>query len=236
LDFFSDVQSGELSDTQTSLALISVAGYLGNLSVEDFPVMMDEREPVTPAMLEVGRNGWSAFRSPDPRRLQEIQKGDTSALCFLGDALFRHLEEFPSMKNGLSRSETQILEAVAQSPQSFTEIFKGVANREDRLFCGDATMAGYIERMSNTEAPLIAYPSGERIGAPRTEEDSRAFRNAEMALTETGRQVLGCDQDWIALGGSDRWLGGVHLARSAATWRWDSDAASVREIRLDNEE
>ena len=47
-----------------------------------------------------------------------------------------------------------------------------------------------------------------------------AVNHAEMALTEAGRQVLACEKDWIAMGGSDRWLGGVHLAGRAATWRW----------------
>lgn len=138
------------------------------------------------------------------------------------------------MENGLSRSERQILEAVAQTLQNFSEIFRGVANREHRVFCGDSIMADYIQRMSDCETPLITYQSGDRIVAPRFDGDTKAFRNAEMALTEAGRQVLGCEKDWIAMGGSDRWLGGVHLAGSAATWRWDSDAGALREIRLDS--
>ncbi len=93
-------------------------------------------------------------------------------------------------------------------------------------------MAGYIERMSDSHSPLIVYPSGERITAPRTEDDSRAFRNAEMALTERGRQTLAGEADWIALGGSDRWLGGVHLDGSAAQWRWDSSSSSLREVSV----
>ena len=88
-------------------------------------------------------------------------------------------------------------------------------------------MALYIERMSLTDSPLISYTTGDKIDAPRTEEDSRAFRNAEMCLTATGREVLRCDRDWIAMGGSDRWLGGAHLEGPGTQWRWDPDARRV---------
>lgn len=236
LDFFAVAAPHPSSDNTTSLSLVAPKGYLGNLPADDFPVLMDARAPVTAEMLELGRVAWEAFRSADPRDLHRIQKGNTSVLPFLGDALLRELEEFPSIDNGLSRSERQILEAVAQGPQNFSEIFRGVANREDRIFCGDSVLADYIQRVSDCKTPLITYQSGERIVAPRFDEDSRAFRNAEMGLTEAGQRVLSCEEDWIALGGSDRWLGGVHLAWGAATWRWDSDANALREIRMDARE
>ncbi|HUQ48116.1 MAG TPA: DUF1835 domain-containing protein [Gemmatimonadaceae bacterium] len=233
LDFFAGFSAEQLSDTGTTLSLVAPGGYLGNLPADDFPVLMDGRGWITEDMLSLGRKAWDAFRSPDPRDVHRVQKEGTAVLPFLGDALLRALEEFPSVDNGLSRSERQILEAVAQNPQNFSEIFRGVANREDRVFCGDSIMAGYIQRMSDCKTPLITYQSGERIVAPRFDDDTIAFRNAEMALTEPGRQVLSCDGDWIGMGGSDRWLGGVHLAGGAATWRWDSDANALREIQMD---
>jgi hypothetical protein len=188
---------------------------------------------VTTGMLDLGRKAWGAFRDSDPRSLQALQAGNTGALPFLSDALRRELEEFPSTENGLSRSESQILQAVAHGPRNFTEIFRSISDREERVFCGDFTMAGYIERMSNCDSSLITYQSGEKIDAPRTSDDSRAFRNAELALTETGRLVLSCEADWIALGGSDRWLGGVHLDGGSAQWRWDRDSSMLREVRMD---
>jgi hypothetical protein len=233
LDFFAGFSPEDLSDTGTDLSLVGPRGYLGSLPVEDFPVLMDGRMPITADMLSLGQQAWLAFRSSDPRKLHEVQKTASPALPFLSDALLRELEEYPSVDNGLSRSERQILEAVAQNPQNFSEIFRGVANREERVFCGDSILAGYIQRMSDCEIPLITYQSGDRVVAPRFDGDTKAFRNAEMALTEAGRQVLGCEQDWIALGGSDRWLGGVHMAGHAATWRWDSEAKALREVRMD---
>lgn len=233
LDFFAGFAPEDLADTGTDLSLIAPRGYIGSLHTEELQGLMDGREAITSDMLTHGRDAWQAFRSSDPRNMHRRQQAETSVLPFLADALLRELEEYPSVDNGLSRSERQILEAVAQKPQNFSEIFRGVANREDRVFCGDSVMAGYIQRMSDCETPLITYQSGDRIIAPRFDDDTRAFRNAEMALTEAGRKVLCGEADWIAMGGSDRWIGGVHLAGSAATWRWDATARALIEVRMD---
>ncbi|MEO8194737.1 MAG: DUF1835 domain-containing protein [Gemmatimonadales bacterium] len=229
LDFLADFSRKDLEETGTRLSIVCIDGYLGTLAPDAFPQLNESRTEVSEEMLALARRAWTAFRSDDPRELERVARGDTSALKFLAGALERELEELPSVFNGLSRSESQVLEAIAHGPLSFNEVFKRCAIREERIFCGDVVMARYIERMSRKRTPLLAYPSGDAIDAPRTEEDSRAFRNAEMALTTAGREVLSGDKDWIEMGGSDRWLGGVHLDGEAARWRWDSEARQVIE-------
>ncbi|HEX6576427.1 MAG TPA: DUF1835 domain-containing protein [Gemmatimonadaceae bacterium] len=227
LDFLADSSEEERSETHTSLSIVSFEGYLGSLAPERFSDLFENRSKISDEMLQAGRRAWNAFRSSDPRDLEKNARAGNPQLEFLDLTLWRHLEELPSTRNGLSRSESQILEAVSQGPLVFHEIFKRVANREERIFCGDAIMALYIERMSLTGEPLILYTSGDKVDAPRTEEDSRAFRNAEMGLTAAGREVLSCDRDWISMGGSDRWLGGAHLEGVSAEWRWDPDGRTV---------
>lgn len=229
LDFFADSSADERAETDTLLSIVSYEGYLGSIDPEKFAGLFDSRKPVTQEMILAANSAWIAFRSADPRDLERVATNDTGELEFLGPTLWRHLEELPSATNGLSRSEQQVLESVAQGPLSFHDIFRNVANREERIFCGDAIMARYIERMSLTEIPLITYTSGDAIDAPRTEEDSRAFRNGEMALTNAGREVLACERDWIEMGGSDRWVGGVHLDGPNARWRWNPDTRHVVE-------
>ena len=229
LDFLADSTAEDRAETGTVLSTVSFNGYLGNLDPGLFADLFESRKPVTDDMLQAARRAWTAFRSSDPRDLEKNALEGNTQLEFLDPTLWRHLEELPSTRNGLSRSESQILEAVAQGPLSFHEIFKRVANREERIFCGDAIMALYIERMSLADEPLIAYTSGDRIDAPRTDADSRAFRNAEMCLTSAGRGVLGAESDWITMGGSDRWLGGAHLEGPRVAWRWNPDTRTVTE-------
>lgn len=232
LDFFSSHSPEELSETGTRISLVCIGGYLGNLPADRFPALFADRREVTGPMLDLARDAWAAFRSDDPRNIEILLGGDTTSLEFLEGALVRHLEEFPSVRNGLSRSERQILEAVSQRPLSFAEVFRRTSEREERIYCGDAVVAGYIERMSRHTFPLLVHPTGESIDAPHTAEDSRAFRNSEIALTSTGRQVLREERDWIELGGSDRWLGGVHLDRGNVRWRWDSASRKIAEVEL----
>jgi hypothetical protein len=227
LDFLAAATNDDRAETGTALSIVNFAGYLGSLAPEKFAPLYDSRKEITPSMLGHAKAVWNAFRSSNPLQLNKLSRIEDHELPFVALAISRELEEYPSTLNGLSRSESQILEAVAQRAASFHEIFASCANREERIFCGDLTFATYIERMSGDENALIRYTSGELIAAPRSNEDSRAFRNAEMALTSTGRAVLACEEDWIRLGGSDRWLGGVHLAGPAAAWRWNPELREV---------
>jgi len=230
LDFLAAFPAESLEETKTSVDIVCIEGYLGTTPMDRFPSLYDHRAGVSAAMLELGREAWRAFRSPAPVGIEVFLKKDTTALPYLAGALERHLEEFPSVDNGLSRSESQLLEAVSSRPLSFAEMFKRASNREERRFCGDAIAGVYLERMSQAAVPLVTHPSGERIDAPPAKENSAAFRNAEIALTEAGRSVLSCESDWIEMGGSDRWLGGVRLAGRGVRWRWDPGARSIREV------
>ena len=230
LDFLAGHSDEALRDSRTKLSLVCIAGYLGPMPIGQFEGLYAARKPVTREMLDLARRAWAAFRSPDPRHVEEIIRGDTVALEFLAAALTRQLQELPSVGNGLSRSEQQVLEVVEQRPLTFGEIFKRTSDREDRLFCGDDTMARYIERMSRHNFPLLLHPTGEPVVAPRTDAESRAFRNAEIALTRMGSDVLRGNRDWISLGGTDRWAGGVHLQGSESEWRWDGDSGRVVDV------
>ena len=230
LDFLSDSTSADRAEPGTKLSIVSFNGYLGSLSPDKFADLYANRVSVTDEMLQAGRRAWTAFRSPDPRDLERAAREGSPMLEFLDLSLWRHLEELPSTHHGLSRSESQILESVAFGALSFHEVFKRTANREERIFCGDTMAALYIERMSLADTPLISYTSGEKIDAPRTEDDWPAFMNAEMALTAAGREVLRRDKDWIELGGANRWLGGAFLNGRRTQWRWDPDERHVMSL------
>ncbi len=206
---------------------VSFAGYLGNLPVERFPALYEARKPVTPEMLSLGQGAWRAFTSPDPTDIVALLESGTGHLQFLEGAMWRLLEELPSTRNGLSRAEHQLLDGLAAGNSRFEETFRYAAEREERIYCGDSSAASYIERLSRGATPLVVYPSGERVYAPRTESQAREFRAAELVLTNVGREVRAGKKDWIKLSGTDRWLGGVHLDGSKARWRWDGESRRV---------
>lgn len=178
---------------------------LGALTPVELLSLFPTRHPVTESELQLGSTAWTAFCAPSPSGIEDLLSGNTSALTYLSSALKRHLEQFPSARNGLSRSEQQILEILSAGIDSFEAAFSAAADREEAIFLGDCVFWDYIERMRDGKIPLV-------------EGDRR-----KLTLTPAGKDVLNSNADAIQLNGIDRWLGGVHLSGAESQWRWDAD-------------
>jgi hypothetical protein len=162
--------------------------------------------------------------------LAELLGRETSALPFLARALRRHLQEFPAVANGLSRSETQALEALARGVTRLGDLYAAAHHeREEAIFLGDTIFAWYLEVLRQGRAPLVRSANGGSLAMPRERADSAAFWNSHVVLTEVGRDILEGRADRVAVNGIDRWLGGVHLHGLRARWRWDDEAQRLRE-------
>jgi len=210
---------------RTKLTLICAAEYLGPATVERLRERYPQRQPVSRAQLELARTGWAAFRSPDPTQLTRLLQQDTSALPVLSDALLRHLQQFPSKRNGLSRSENQVLEVIANGVTPLGEVYRASHHdREEAVFLGDDTFAIYVERLSAGREPLVLQENGQIIEAPQGREHSPEFWKSKVMLTPLGRAVLEGKADHVRINGIDRWLGGVHLSGTEIRYRWDESA------------
>jgi hypothetical protein len=205
LDLFA---SAELGDTR--LTMVCGPEYLGPSTPERLAARVEERAPVTDEQLALGRASWAAFRSPDPRAVAARVMQDMPQLLFLRTALIRHLEQFPSTRNGLSRSEQQALEAIAGGAGTVRDAFLAHQRREDPIWLGDSTFADYLDDLAAGPAPLVALGDGAANGM-----------NRPVALTDAGRAVMEGLADRVRLNGIDRWLGGVHLQGYESPWRWD---------------
>jgi hypothetical protein len=183
--------------------------YLGPMQGERLRALWSRRADVTDAQLEAARRAWAAFASPDPRAIEGVLP-DVGALPYLRAALIRHLEEFPALDTGLSRTERQILETLVVGSWPLRELF-GAAHheREDPFFLGDALFFDVVDKLAAGDDRLVAR------------EDDRVW------LTETGRQVLAGRRDRIETLGIDRWLGGVHLKGRRVPFRWDPGARRI---------
>ncbi len=183
---------------------------LGELTPGELASLEGAEHDVSGAERELGRAAWAAFRSPDPCWIEEVAR-DASALPFLAAALVRHLEQFPSTEDGLSRTERTLLESV---PGTREELCTAQAEREERPFMGDTTVFAYLDRLAAAPAPLLADVNGR------------------LERTEAGDAVLAGAEDAVRLNGIDRRLGGVRLEGSEAAWRWDRGARQLIAARL----
>lgn len=176
------------------------------------------RETLTARLRLLGAPGmaaaleaWRAFRSPDPRALLRLGGTDLPGLPYVGQAIGRFLEEYPSPAGGLSRLERTLLEAASTGPVDGAQLFRAVSAREERPFLGDWACWLVLSRLLGGRMPALAG-------------DGSPFPERLLELTDAGRMILSGDVDWMQAGGQGRWLGGVRLDEGQ-DWRYDTNTA-----------
>jgi hypothetical protein len=191
---------------------------LGELTPAELATLLDVRQPVGAPQFELAARAWRAFRDPDPRMLAELIAGDTSALPFLAAAFTRHLEEFPSTRDGLSRSERRVLE-LADEPVDLWSAFSRMHDDESAFYIADLSFWEVVQDLAGASPALVS------VDAPPAARG--ALPHGTLSLTDTGRAVLQGGFDRVRRCGLDRWLGGVHLQGSGPLWRWDAERQSI---------
>jgi hypothetical protein len=177
---------------------------LGQLSGRQLADLLPTRQPVSDAQFAIGREAWAAFRAPDPEGLAALADSSFQEMPFLSAALTRCLEEYPSARDGLSRTERQLLEAGSSGARHRRDYYIASSRRESCPW-GDMSVYARLDRLSTGPGPAL-----DRLGAD------------EFALNDRGRRLLAGGDDWFGEGERDVWIGGVHLrANTDPLWRWD---------------
>lgn len=190
------------------LTLICHARFVSECSDEQILADLANRVAVTDAQFTLATAAWECIRAPDPRAALDLLNTGVSALPFLGDALERFLQELPG-RDGLARSERQLLAAVASGADTVVGAFLAAQEREEAVYLGDASFVQYANRLARGPVPLLE----------REEE--------RLALTEAGVAVLDGREDRIRVNGIHRWWGGTRL-EADSLWRWDTDRRALR--------
>lgn len=198
---------------------------LGELLPDELASLLDARQPVTDAQYALAERAWRAFRQPTPEALDELRRGDTSALPYLADAVTRFLQEYPWTRDGLSRSERRLLELAGSDGIVLWRAFPLMGEGERSYHVTDLELADLATTLSTTSPPLLTL---DLSGVPQ----GHALKGV-VTVTDAGRSVLAGQMDRVATCGIDRWFGGVHVqhvvsgfSRTIAQgdsriWRWD---------------
>ncbi|KJB85777.1 DNA-directed RNA polymerase subunit sigma [Paenibacillus sp. E194] len=212
----------------TKLSLLCVGSFpgielfrgLGQLNEEQLASLSGTWQTVGREQLDLGSALWKAYTSPEPSKLVQLLREDTSALPYAKAAFQQHLAHFPSVHNGLGIVEQFTLEQIDCGITSPYELFKHVCNRLHELGMGDLQYWHVLAKLTSGTHPLLHV---EGVGTfPNFQGTPPSFRECTLSLTEAGRQVLEGQADWVALNGIDTWLGGVHLTGQSVPWRWDT--------------
>ena len=221
-DLYDQLQLLQILDTlpidmRPRLTIVPADTYLGSLPASQYQGLFAARRPVTSSEWSAARDAWIAFRSPDPRGLVDVLPRVT-VMPHMAPALMRHLQQFPSLDNGLSRTEQQTLEAVNSGARTVRDVYLEANHaRETAVFMGDAAFLFHITSLFRAPQPLLR----RALSGPLTFDEV-------IEITDDGRQVLDGQSDRVSLCGIDRWLGGVHVEGHGPVWRWDAQRATVR--------
>jgi DNA-binding transcriptional MerR regulator len=193
---------------------------LGELTADELETLWPARREVTAATLAEAVEAWAAFRAPEPSALAEIAAQGFDELPFLAPALRRLLEDLPDVKNGLSRTERQTLEAIGAGARTPLEVFLATQNMEEAPFFGDAWFYRALSALGQGDERLLETADGEPLPAAPPLSDGQDYGWLGLRVTEAGERVLAGEADRVELLGVDRWLGGSHVT-SESGWRWD---------------
>jgi hypothetical protein len=194
---------------------------LGQLNPRQLATLFPTRRPIIDEQIALGNDGWERFCAAEPGPLLEWLRSDTSALPFAHGALMRHIEDYP-WHDGLSRTERQMLRAVADGATTFARLFPAWQRREERIYMGDSTFLAILRDLATAREPLITI----------TGDPGYVTHDMTIAVTPAGGAVLAGEANHIALNGIDRWMGGVHLTASRH-WVWSGRNFEIRTLNVE---
>ena len=169
-------------------------------------LLFESRAAVTPSMVQVAREVWRAYTSPDPSALNAWLERDTPEFPFLREGLTLHASRFPSVRNGLGEIEQRALELLAAGSTDFATLFDTINARVPRFGFGDSEVWQILQTISWCAVPLLTLN-----GTPP---------KAILTITPAGENVVRGDVDNLAVNDPDVWLGGAHLTKEHV-WRYD---------------
>ncbi|MEO7997928.1 MAG: DUF1835 domain-containing protein [Gemmatimonadaceae bacterium] len=217
-----------------TITIVSADELLGPLSKSELAKYIEKQRTVREVDLEIAAQGWEAFTSSDNTLLRQFAETDhplfaansysadsSVVLPHMHGAIRRLLQEYPSEKNGLSRSEQQIVDVLMQGARTLGETYQQAHGpKEEWIWLGDWGFAWYVERLMSGASPLVegVDGAGDRASfARRAQTDGAAFWNQKIRLTEAGAAVAAGTRNTLLLNGIDRWIGGVHLIERAVS-------------------
>jgi hypothetical protein len=201
------------------LELICTVQYLGRMTPTEIAGHQRYRKEISEDQITLGGLAWQAFCSKTPEKWCGLLGANTAALPYLGGAVLRMLEEYPSFQSGLGRTEARALRLLADKPQSVGQLFHQNQQLEDRVYLGDASYWNLINKLLVGDQALLKLSSGNTRVQPADGSDL-------LQLTEIGLEVHNGAMHRMSLPWAPYWIGGVRISADSP-WCWNAENMEV---------
>ncbi|CAA6806845.1 MAG: Unknown protein [uncultured Sulfurovum sp.] len=194
--------------TKINLTLICTNNYLGESTSQQIKKLLHYETTINKKHLDLAQETWLAFGQKTPKRFAKILDKPTAILPFLQATIYRMLEEYPSTKYGLSRTEHQALLIIASGIDNKVDIFVKNQIFEEKKFMGDII---FWKILDNFEKYKVVKNNDGRL-----------------SITFLGEQLLEGTENWVGIKTPSHYLGGVKLD-SENLWCWDIDKKEIKQ-------
>ena len=117
------------------------------LQTDDFKHGYDRKIRLLPGDLNIAEKAWRLFQRKDADGLRQLAGQENfEHLPKMRKALLRCADEVPD-RDGLTRTQRQIMKLVAEGSHSFCEIFKGLDAFEEYPFLGDTACRRQLDAL-----------------------------------------------------------------------------------------
>ncbi len=218
----------ELAVDPPRVTLVSIGEYpgvahfggLGELAPDALARLRPDGRPLGADTIRLAVEAWQAFTAPEPTALPDMARRASTELRFLGEAIGRLMQEYPSRSDGLALTERRILLAIREGADTAGEVFRHTWRRERRPYLGDTLCFLIMRRLAAATQPLLAVETHPPLN----------FARASVDLTTVGREVLAGHADHVRLNSVDRWIGGTHLTGTEPPWRYDERLETLIQV------
>ncbi len=190
---------------------------LGQLPPEALRLLWPQRITVGTQQIALGQLAWQAFTSADPRALATLMRSGTPLLPHLAPALRRHLQELPSIDNGLSLNQQLLLTTLARLGKVKVARLIGevLTVRDPYSGLGDTGLDYELRQLELVQAPVLLR------------EHRGHMRQDEIEITDVGTELIDGRRNLLTMQAPARWVGGICINAGQQNWRWDNSEQNV---------
>jgi len=205
----------EIDVDERRITLICHDHFIAQSNPETLSMDFESRKQVITFQVEAAALMWKAFTARSPVALVELSSAsEFSRMPYLPNALRRWFEEFPDMRDGLSRTERAILNCLKDGAMKGGDLFHCQQATEEAAFMGDASFWNVLDRMMVDGRELVTAVK------PTSSSDDDAKAATTYTLTEFALRVLE-NKDTATAEIPAKWMGGVELTRTNP-WYWNA--------------